>query len=141
MNCQYCKKEIVPKYAWRTGQKYCTIVCQQAHRQQLWVERWKDGKETGKKGKYAISGRIRRYLHEKHNNKCSKCGWGEINPTTNKTPLEINHINGDWKDNREGNLELICPNCHALTSTYKALNIKGKGRYANGAPNPVYSRI
>ena len=43
-------------------------------------------------------------------------------------PLEIHHINGNSEDNLPGNLSLICPNCHALTDTYKNKN-KGKGRH------------
>ena len=52
---------------------------------------------------------------------------GEINPTTGKSPLHIDHVNGDWSDNRELNLQLLCPNCHALTPNYGVLN-RGKGR-------------
>ncbi|PWK65547.1 HNH endonuclease [Streptomyces sp. CG 926] len=32
--------------------------------------------------------------------------------------LEIDHINGDRNDDRPGNLRLLCPNCHATTSTW-----------------------
>ena len=39
-------------------------------------------------------------------------------------PLELDHINGDNKDNRLKNLRLLCPNCHALTSTYRGRNRK-----------------
>jgi Zn finger protein HypA/HybF involved in hydrogenase expression len=73
-----------------------------------------------------MSAHVRRYLHEKYQSECVKCGWGEINPTTGKTPLEIDHMDGDSENNREQNLRLLCPNCHSLTSTWKALN-KGKG--------------
>jgi predicted RNA-binding Zn-ribbon protein involved in translation (DUF1610 family) len=32
--------------------------------------------------------------------------------------LHIDHVNGDWKDNRAENLRYLCPNCHALTATW-----------------------
>ncbi len=54
--------------------------------------------------------------------KCENCGcdghWqGGI------ISLEIDHINGDNKDNRIENLHYLCPNCHALTETYRGRNI------------------
>lgn len=38
-------------------------------------------------------------------------------------PLELDHVNGDRRDNRLGNLRLLCPNCHAMTPTYRGRNI------------------
>ncbi|MFD5447206.1 zinc finger domain-containing protein [Streptomyces sp. NPDC003470] len=32
--------------------------------------------------------------------------------------LELDHINGDWTDDRRENLRLLCPNCHATTGTW-----------------------
>ena len=48
---------------------------------------------------------------------CGECGIGPVwrgYPIT----LEIDHINGDWSDDRAENLRLLCPNCHAITSTW-----------------------
>jgi len=34
-------------------------------------------------------------------------------------PLELDHINGDNKNNNLSNLRLLCPNCHAQTATFR----------------------
>lgn len=37
-------------------------------------------------------------------------------------PLELHHIDGNNKNNNLNNLQLLCPNCHALTNNYRAKN-------------------
>jgi len=32
--------------------------------------------------------------------------------------LQIDHISGDWLDNRAENLRFLCPNCHSQTETF-----------------------
>jgi Zn finger protein HypA/HybF involved in hydrogenase expression len=72
---------------------------------------------------------IKSYFIRKHGERCMDCGWDKRNPSTNKVPIEIEHIDGNSSNNSISNLKLICPNCHSLTPTYKNLN-KGKGRHA-----------
>lgn len=122
--CLYCGDKLEKNQI-----KFCSHECQRKFDHNKYIEKWIKGEEKGMCGKYGLFKFIRRYLFEKHNNKCQKCGWGEINPHTNKVPLEVHHIDGDYTNNTEDNLQLLCPNCHSLTDTYKASNKNGrKGR-------------
>jgi len=53
---------------------------------------------------------------------CEECGWAEISED-GRVPLELDHINGDNKDNRLDNLRVLCPNCHSLKRTHRGSNI------------------
>lgn len=48
--------------------------------------------------------------------RCERCGCREWRGLP--IPLELHHVNGDRDDNRLENLELLCPNCHALTENH-----------------------
>jgi len=104
----------------------CSHDCSQTYRYKNYIAKWKAGKVSGY-SKRGISGFVRRYIREKYDSHCAQCGWSERNLYTGTVPLEIHHIDGDYKNNSESNLILLCPNCHSLTSTYKSTN-KGNGR-------------
>jgi hypothetical protein len=109
-----------------TGKLFCNASC---HKNFQYVEYIKDWKLTGKSKSSIglVSAHIKRYIRDKFDNKCARCGWHEINPFTNNIPLEIEHIDGNYMNNTEDNLILLCPNCHSLTKTYKGAN-RGNGR-------------
>ena len=71
--------------------KFCSNACQQDWNYKEYIKRWKAGLEDGLCGEYGISSHIRRYIFNKYNNKCTKCGWGEKNPYTGNIPLEMNY--------------------------------------------------
>ena len=122
MNCVSCDEVLKGK-----SKKYCTNACQQHHQNKTYIVEWKAGIKSCLKYIGEVSNHVRRYLQEINDCKCAKCGWGEINPVTQKIPLTVNHIDGRSDNNVLENLELICPNCHSLTPTYGSLN-RGKGR-------------
>lgn len=111
----------------RAVDKYCDNKCQHEHKYKIYVASWLLGQESGGKKSGTVSNYVRRFLIEKYGEKCSLCGWCEVNHYTGKVPVEVDHIDGDWHNNSLENLRLLCPNCHSLTPTYKARN-KGKGR-------------
>lgn len=56
--------------------------------------------------------------------RCEHCGNTEWEGQP--IPLEVHHVDGDRNHNALSNLQLLCPNCHALTPTYRGKNIKKK---------------
>ena len=56
--------------------------------------------------------------------KCCKCGWCQKPDGAEFTPCELHHKDGDCRNHKRDNLELICPNCHSLTENYRAKNKK-----------------
>ena len=127
--CKNCQTE--------TTGIYCSNKCQHAYQNASVIAEWKQnpaaGTRTGKG--FRLKTTIRNYIFEKFEHKCSECGWNEKNSVTGKSPLEIDHIDGDSTNNAEENLRLLCPNCHSLTPTWKALNAgkanKERLRYFN----------
>jgi len=67
---------------------------------------------------------------------CQMCGigpeWNGLSLT-----LQLDHINGNRKDNRLENLRFICPNCHTQTETFGTRGLK-KPKTCSGCGAPVH---
>lgn len=120
--CPNCNN---PFYGGR-AKGFCCGSCRNEKKQKDFEDAWLSGTLVIKESE-SIPVRIRRYLFKKYNSSCADCGWGEVNISTNKIPLQVHHIDGSYKNNKPENLILLCPNCHSLTPTFGALNI-GNGR-------------
>ena len=118
--CLNCSKSV------RT--KYCNQTCRSRHYRDEMVKLWLAGKHSGMKGKTGTAVWIKEYIINSEGEECSLCGWNEINPASGKVPIELNHIDGNFENNERKNLNLLCPNCHSLTDTYKGAN-RGNGRH------------
>lgn len=123
--CKNCSKFFFPCYS--SFKIYCSNICQKDFQTKEEIKKWLSGKDNPINTNGLLRPWARQYLFKLFNNKCVLCGWGEINKTTGKTPLEVDHLDGNFKNNEITNLRLLCPNCHSLTSNYKSLN-KGNGR-------------
>ena len=128
--CIYCGSEIENNYS---NHKYCSRKCMGLHKTEIEINHWKNNFINITK----LPRGVRKYLIEQSNNKCSICGWGEVNQYSGNPALIVDHIDGNSEHNSPDNLRVICPNCDSLLPTYKGLN-KGNGRayrrqrYADG---------
>ncbi|MET9563154.1 HNH endonuclease signature motif containing protein [Streptomyces tauricus] len=69
--------------------------------------------------------RLKRALRELGiDERCGSCGLEAV-WLGEPLPLEVDHIDGNWRNNRVENLRLLCPNCHSTTDTYRG---RGKNR-------------
>src|ERR1035441_6058893 len=97
---------------------YCTNKCQRDYEYRSYIERWKKGLEDGVRSGICTSDYLRRYLFEKFGSKCSRCEWNEVNSFTGLIPLELHHEDGDFPNNKEENLDLLCPSCHSRSEEH-----------------------
>lgn len=69
--------------------------------------------------------KLRLYKFNLKKENCESCGIGSWRG--GKLSLHLDHINGNNKDNRLENLQVLCPNCHSQTDTYAGKNIGAYG--------------
>lgn len=116
-NCLICNSDT-------KNQKYCSRKCFNEHRKRIKYLEIENGTcQTEETRIY------KKYLIDKHGEKCMDCGWCEINPHSNKIPLELHHVDANPDNNLVPNLELLCPNCHSLKNNWKGIKNSG-GRHS-----------
>lgn len=123
----YVKKVKKVRYCLNCGKEiergnFCNNTCYAKYNEKQYIERWKKGEETGLSGKYGIISSVKKYIFESRDNKCECCGKSYINPFTGLSVLQIHHIDGDCTNNKDENLQLLCPTCHAMTENFGSRN-------------------
>lgn len=118
--CRGCAAELIG----RSQKAYCSVGCQQQHRQAVLLDRWLRtgvGEQRGERSNY-----IRRYLLQQQEGVCAICG---IPDRWHGMPLAfvLDHVDGNATNNLRSNLGLVCPNCDSQLPTYKSRN-RGRGR-------------
>lgn len=105
----------------REGITYCSRSCRQNHDEVLWLA----GELSGT-WKYDTANYVRRWLERTQGLVCLLCDIVSLRPEV-ATVLQLDHIDGNWENNRPENVRLLCPTCHALTKNYGSKNM-GSGR-------------
>ncbi len=129
--CRRCGQPIS-----KSGRIFCGLRCANARLADA-TERKLAGDVTGAPVSATAT---RRYLLKTRGEFCELCGWSEHHPVTGHVPLEVDHVDGNANNNHLANLRLICPNCHSLTPTFRALN-KGNGREHRRKRAPLVQRL
>jgi len=95
LECKHCKKQFEET---RKGKVYCTRSCKQ-------------NACAGRTGRYRRKGKLyKKYLKDK----CEFCSFVPVHPCQ----LDVDHIDGNHKNNAPENLQTLCANCHRL-KTYQ----------------------
>lgn len=122
-NCKSCGIVLTSK----SQRIFCSAQCMADSNYDENIRKWKANEISGLSVLGTVTNAVKKYLRIKYDDKCCLCGWDKINLHTKKRPLVADHIDGNWKNNREDNLRLICPNCDSLQKTYAGSN-RGNGR-------------
>jgi hypothetical protein len=115
-----------------TQQKYCSSRCQWEGKHGSQIRGWLEGRTPGGDSRDELRNVFRLHLLREAGEKCTRCGWAIPNPYMGKVILTVDHIDGNWKNNKRDNLVVLCYNCHTLTPTFGSLNRASPGRRPGG---------
>lgn len=115
------KVKIKNKCLWcglETSSCFCSNECYSKYKVHININKWL---VTGN----FWSG-IKEFIFKEQGEKCNHCGISDWNDKP--LSFELEHKDGNAQNNKRGNLEVICPNCHAQTSTYRGKNVGNPSR-------------
>jgi hypothetical protein len=95
--CAICAKPMLS----RLNKKTCSRSC--ANKQRAGI----DYKKQNSRDKVKSQRSLKIRLLDQRGEKCERCGFDKVQI------LQVHHKNRDRNNNELGNLEIICPNCHA----------------------------
>jgi hypothetical protein len=80
---------------------------------------------------YNGKGNHKELLIKERGRECESCHNTEW--LNNPIPLELEHVDGDGRNNTKENLKLLCCNCHALTPTWRRRKgiVEGRAKYTD----------
>ena len=130
--CRTCEKDFVTTR--RYDRKFCSVTCSNVSRRSV---NWKQPvsrkdwiAEQNNKSRYTLveadwntigwDTKRKRVIIDQ-DNKCAECDLQDWRG--HKLSLEVDHIDGDNKNDTRENLRALCPNCHSCTSTWRGRNV------------------
>lgn len=107
----------------RTPSRLTDDLCSKCHRIQGRIQQWLTGDlSVTYIGRFKEPAKwVKRHLIETRGDKCEVCKIS-IRRADGTSVIQMNHIDGDYLNNRIENLELLCPNHHAVTETWGSRN-------------------
>lgn len=137
-NCKTCGKEV--QYYVSKPRQFCSIYCSNISRRKEKNKKNWDGTRV-KRDRWLADvklkkfddlmntdfkllgfGRQRTRIIIEQQGKCNRCNLHEW--MNEPIAIEIDHKDGDNKNNTRDNMEGLCPNCHSLTETWRGRNFE-----------------